>query len=44
MGPLIDAANVARVDRAVNAAIEADAEVVVRGGPAQDDHLRGGAF
>ena len=44
MGPLIDVASVARVDKAVEAAIAAGAEVVVRGGPATDSALAGGAF
>ena len=44
MGPLIDVASVARVDKLVEAAIAAGAEVVVRGGPATDPALEGGAF
>jgi betaine-aldehyde dehydrogenase len=44
IGPLIDAASVARVDAAVQAAIEGGAEVIVRGGPSTDPALAGGAF
>lgn len=44
MGPLIDTANVARVDRMVEQAIADGATVLVRGGPCTDDALRGGAF
>jgi betaine-aldehyde dehydrogenase len=44
MGPLIDAASVERVDKAVDAAIAAGATVVERGGPARDVALAGGAF
>ncbi|XYI32240.1 Betaine aldehyde dehydrogenase [Cupriavidus oxalaticus] len=44
MGPLIDKAAVARVDAAVEAAIAAGARAIVRGGPAQDPALAGGAF
>ncbi|GAA2037469.1 aldehyde dehydrogenase family protein [Catenulispora yoronensis] len=44
IGPLIDAASVARVDAAVQAAIAAGAEVIVRGGPSTDPALAGGAF
>lgn len=44
MGPLIDLASVARVDAAVEAAIQAGAKVIVRGGPTTDPALAGGAF
>ncbi|KUY99856.1 MULTISPECIES: aldehyde dehydrogenase family protein [unclassified Burkholderia] len=44
MGPLIDQANVARVDRAVEQAIAAGAKVLLRGGPATDGELARGAF
>ena len=44
MGPLIDLASVARVDAAVEAAIQGGAQVIVRGGPATDPALAGGAF
>ncbi len=44
MGPLIDKPNVARVNRAVEAAIAAGAEVIVRGGPVVDGPLSRGAF
>ncbi|RZT36841.1 aldehyde dehydrogenase family protein [Cupriavidus agavae] len=45
MGPLIDKAAVARVDKVVEASIAAGARVLVRGGPALDDPaLAGGAF
>ena len=44
MGPLIDAASVARVDAMVEAAIDAGAEPVVRGGPPTDPALAGGSF
>ncbi|AOJ82195.1 aldehyde dehydrogenase [Burkholderia savannae] len=44
MGPLIDRANVARVDRAVELAIAAGAKVLLRGGPATDGDLAKGAF
>jgi acyl-CoA reductase-like NAD-dependent aldehyde dehydrogenase len=43
MGPLIDKASVARVDRIVEAAAEY-AKVIVRGGPVTDPDLAGGAF
>jgi len=36
MGPLIDKANVERVDRMVEEAIAAGAKVIVRGGPVTD--------
>ena len=44
MGPLIDKASVERVDAAVEAAIASGAKVFVRGGPAKDPALAGGAF
>ena len=44
MGPLIDQANVRRVDRMVEEAIAAGARSVVRGGPAADGALARGAF
>ena len=44
MGPLIDVASVARVNAAVEAAIQSGAKVVVRGGPSTDPALEGGAF
>jgi len=44
MGPLIDKANVERVDRMVEAAITAGAKVIVRGGPVTEGELAKGAF
>lgn len=44
MGPLIDRANVERVDRVVIAAIAAGAKVVERGGPVEAGPLEKGAF
>jgi betaine-aldehyde dehydrogenase len=44
MGPMINVANVQRVDRLVDAAIVAGAKVVVRGGPIKDGPLAKGAF
>lgn len=44
MGPLIDRANVERVDQAVDAAIAAGASVVERGGPVNTGPLSCGAF
>ncbi|MFC8448116.1 aldehyde dehydrogenase family protein [Kitasatospora sp. NPDC057223] len=44
IGPLIDKAAVARVDAAVQAAIAAGAEPIVRGGPSTRPELAGGAF
>jgi len=44
MGPLIDKANVERVDRMVEAAIAAGAKAIVRGGPVTDGELAKGAF
>jgi betaine-aldehyde dehydrogenase len=44
MGPLIDRANVERVDRVVETAIAAGAKVVERGGPIKVGSLANGAF
>jgi betaine-aldehyde dehydrogenase len=44
MGPLIDKANVARVDRLVEQAIADGAKVIVRGGPIIEGPLAAGAF
>lgn len=44
MGPLIDRAHVARVDRLVEEATAAYAKVLVRGGPIADGPLARGAF
>ena len=44
MGPLIDKANVERVDRMVEEAIASGAKVILRGGPATEAPLNGGAF
>lgn len=44
MGPLIDKANVARVDRTVQAAIVAGARPLLRGGPVVEGALGRGAF
>jgi betaine-aldehyde dehydrogenase len=44
MGPMINVANVERVDRLVDAAIAAGAKVVVRGGPIKQGPLAKGAF
>ena len=44
MGPMINLANVQRVDRLVEAAIAAGAKVVVRGGPIKEGPLAKGAF
>lgn len=44
MGPMIDQANVERVDRMVEAAITAGARPVVRGGPVTSGQLTGGAY
>jgi betaine-aldehyde dehydrogenase len=44
MGPMINIANVNRVDQIVEAAIAAGAKVVVRGGPFKDGALAKGAF
>jgi betaine-aldehyde dehydrogenase len=44
MGPMINVANVRRVDRLVDDAIAAGATVVVRGGPIKEGPLAKGAF
>ncbi|KQM20798.1 aldehyde dehydrogenase family protein [Novosphingobium sp. Leaf2] len=44
MGPLIDKASVQRVDRMVEAAIDAGARAIVRGGPVTEGALAKGAF
>src|SRR5256885_7605416 len=44
MGPVIDKANVQRIDKIVNAAIAAGARVIVRGGPITEGPLSRGAF
>jgi betaine-aldehyde dehydrogenase len=44
MGPLIDKPNVARVNKVVEEAIAAGAEVLVRGGPVTEGPLAKGAF
>jgi betaine-aldehyde dehydrogenase len=44
MGPMINMANVQRVDRVIEAAIAAGAKVVVRGGPFKEGPLAKGAF
>lgn len=44
MGPLIDQANVARVDAVVNQAIASGAKVLLRGGPVTEGPLATGAF
>lgn len=44
MGPLIDQANVARVNEAVEQAIAAGAKVLLRGGPVTEGPLAAGAF
>jgi betaine-aldehyde dehydrogenase len=44
IGPMIDTASVARVDRLVEEAIAAGATPIVRGGPSTDPALAGGAF
>ncbi|MCA8037207.1 aldehyde dehydrogenase family protein [Burkholderia arboris] len=44
MGPLIDKANVERVNHAVEQAIAAGAKVVLRGGPVTEGALAAGAF
>lgn len=44
MGPMIDKANVARVNALVDAAIKEGARAVVRGGPITDGPLAAGAF
>ena len=44
MGPVIDKANVQRIDQVVNAAIAAGARPIVRGGPMTEGPLARGAF
>lgn len=44
MGPLIDKANVQRINKMVENAISAGAKVIVRGGPITDGPLAKGAF
>lgn len=44
MGPLIDKANVSRVDKMVEEAIAAGAKVLLRGGPITEGPLASGAF
>jgi betaine-aldehyde dehydrogenase len=44
MGPMIDKANVARVEATVQKAIAEGAKVITRGGPATDGELAKGAF
>jgi betaine-aldehyde dehydrogenase len=44
MGPLIDKANVSRIDKVVVAAIAAGAKTIVRGGPVTEGPLAKGAF
>ena len=44
MGPLIDKANVLRVDNMVEEAIAAGAKVLLRGGPITEGALAAGAF
>ena len=44
MGPMIDSSQVTRVDRLVEEAIAAGAQVILRGGPPSDRRLEGGAF
>jgi acyl-CoA reductase-like NAD-dependent aldehyde dehydrogenase len=44
MGPLIDKANVSRVEQVVEAAIAAGAKTIVRGGPFTEGPLAKGAF
>ncbi len=44
MGPIIDKANVDRIDQIVEDAIAQGAEVIVRGGPIVDGSLAAGAF
>jgi betaine-aldehyde dehydrogenase len=44
MGPMINMANVQRVDRLVEEAIASGAEVIVRGGPIKEGPLAKGAF
>src|SRR5262249_30758294 len=44
MGPIIDKANVERIDAIVEDAIAKGAKPIVRGGPVKDGSLAGGAF
>jgi betaine-aldehyde dehydrogenase len=44
MGPIIDRANVARIDKIVEEAISDGAKVIVRGGPITEGPLAAGAF
>lgn len=44
MGPIIDKPNVARIDKMVEEAIAAGAQVIVRGGPVTEGPLAAGAF
>jgi betaine-aldehyde dehydrogenase len=44
MGPVIDQANVARIDKIVEEAISDGAKVDVRGGPITQGPLAAGAF
>ncbi len=44
MGPLINKANVDRVNKLVEDAIAGGAKIIVRGGPATDGHLAKGSF
>jgi betaine-aldehyde dehydrogenase len=44
MGPIIDKANVERIDKVVQDAISKGAKVIVRGGPITDGPLAAGAF
>ena len=44
MGPVIDKANVTRIDKMVEGAIAAGAKVILRGGPIKDGPLAKGAF
>ena len=44
MGPVIDKPNVERINKVVEEAIAAGAQVIVRGGPRTDGPLAGGAF
>jgi acyl-CoA reductase-like NAD-dependent aldehyde dehydrogenase len=44
MGPLIDKANVARVEKVVETAIAGGAKAIVRGGPVTEGPLQKGAF
>lgn len=44
MGPLIDRANIERVDRVVRDALDAGARAIVRGGPVTEGELARGAF